>query len=139
MSLESTIEYVQTQMATLPAIKSAPVDPPESAFHYPFAVCYPPQGRVYGTTDWLKAIHTLFLEVHVERFALDLAVATALPILASVINLVTNDPTLGGNVSTIIFDAESPITYQFGEMVWNGVSTIGFRISLNVKIQGATL
>ena len=80
-----------------------------------------------------EGLHSLVVEIHVARKDLPRDVETALPFGELLAAAVFDDPTLGGTVDTV--RADEGITYTFGALAWGGQATIGWRITVPVKIQ----
>ena len=59
-------------------------------------------------------------------------VETALPFGELLAAAVFDDPTLGGTVDTV---RDEGITTSFGALAWGGQETVGWRLTIPVKIQ----
>ena len=135
MALRDAIIALQAHAATAGA-NEYPDDPVEANVAWPFSVCYPATGRITAESSGIdKALHTLWMDVHVNRQDLPTDVQTMLSFMEAFLPLLVDDPTLGGAVQTILMGEEAPITYQFGEMEYAGVKTVGFRFTITVKIR----
>lgn len=128
------MEAVQQIVGALPGIRQAPELPPEQANAYPFLVCYPADGRWEGgPAGAKKGLHTLVLELHVQRVDLPRAVGAALAYAEAIPNALLADPTLRGTVSTF-----GAIQYQFGPLRYGDKDTLGFRFRItDIKQQSA--
>jgi hypothetical protein len=136
MTLRDAITRIQTHAATAGAYE-APVDPPEGNAGFPFSVCYPGSGTIRTETQGARReLSSLVLDYHLNRQNLPTEVQTAEAFLEAFPDLLIDDPTLNGSVETIRFD--EGIAYQFGQMEYAGVETIGFRFSIPVKLRRAT-
>ena len=133
MTLRAAIEKLQTHAKTAGA-NDAPVDPTETAVAWPFSVCYPASGKIIAETAGAeKDLHTLFLDLHVNRQDLPTDVYTVLSFLESFKPLLIADPTLGDTVDTIQMGDDVPISYEFGEMSYGSTKTVGLRFTIIVK------
>lgn len=136
MTLEAAIRNLQTHSLSVTGIKAAPADPPDSLSVFPFALAYPEGGRILGgSAQFMRGIHIIIVEFHVNRTLLPAAIATAKGYIEEYAGILLGDPTLGGEVDTIILDREQNITYEFGVLEWAGVQTIGVRFHIPVKIE----
>lgn len=134
MTIQAAIAYIQGLAEGLTGIRQAPDFPPEQMNVFPFAVCYPSAGEFRaGPIGLMKGLHSLVVEIHVARKDLPRDVETALPFGELLAAAVFDDPTLGGTVDTV--RADEGITYTFGALAWGGQATIGWRITVPVKIQ----
>lgn len=133
MTLRAAITQLQTH-ALAAGASEAPIDPPEGNAGFPFSVCYPSTGtiRLEGANT-RRDLHSLFLDFHLSRQNLPTDVEAAEVFLEAFPDLLINDPTLGGAVDTIRFD--EGITYQFGNLSYGSLETIGFRFTIPVKIR----
>jgi len=137
MSLSGAIARLQVHSGALSGVKEAPAVPPESANQFPFAVAYPAEGHWQRITDTKKGLHTVLVEFHCDRSILPLAVAQATAFVEAYPNLILNDPTLNGQVDTILMDSGTPIKYEFGWLEWGSIRTVGVRFFVTIKIQDA--
>ena len=133
MTIQAAIAYIQGLAEGLTGIRQAPDFPPEQMNVFPFAVCYPSvgefragpiglmkgciawslrftwRGRIYRAT-WRRRCHS---ENCWPRPCL-----TILP---------------WAEPSTQC--ADEGITYTFGALAWGGQETVGWRLTIPVKIQ----
>ena len=130
-TLQSTITYIQTELAKVSSIRAAPQYPPEQLNVFPIAVCFPRSGRFEPrSSGWSQQFHDIVVQIHVARkdLARDVAAFSGIP--EAIAAALLADPTLGGNVSTF-----QKISYTFGELGWGGAQTIGFSFVIEgVKI-----
>lgn len=132
MTIYDAAKYVQSSIvASVSGIRSAPEDPPDDMSVYPFAVCFPSNGQLTGNEDNGKDFHTLILQVHGTRKDLPRDYAAVIGYIETVGHALRDDPTLGGNVETIVGEIE----YSFGQMEWAGVQTLGPQFQFEVKIR----
>jgi hypothetical protein len=130
---------VQKYMKTLKAIKDAPSEPPSKVSDFPFAITYPQSGDIeWGPGYGGKlGLHDLVVEVHVGLKDLPDAVATAIPFIDSVPNLLMSklmtDNKWNGHIDTF-----QGISYTFGPLGYGGLETIGPKFIIRqVKILGS--
>ncbi|MBT7070744.1 MAG: hypothetical protein HN975_07640 [Anaerolineae bacterium] len=127
MTLQAAVEQVQDLMGAVSGVKSAPDYPPENINEYPFVVAYMGGGEiVFDTPSAYKGLHTIIIELHIARKDLPNDIEIAAPYVDSIPAALMADATLAGTVN--LFDN---ITYEFTEMLWDAVETIGFRFSIN--------
>ena len=139
-TLQQAIDAIQDLMGALTGMRSAPDEPPEDMSVFPFCVAYASDGTWggFGGAGGKKGLHTIIVEVHIQRSDLPRDVAAAMAYSESVANALIGDPTLAGTVDTIVGD----ITYTFGGLGWAQApgslpNTIGWRFQLVVKQQSA--
>jgi len=134
VTIQTAIAHIQGLAEGLPGIRQAPDFPPEQMNVFPFAVCYPAAGEFQaGPMGLMKGLHNLVVEIHVARKDLPRDVETALPFGEALAAAVMDDPTLGGTVDTV--RADEGISYTFGALAWGGQETVGWRLTIPVKIQ----
>jgi hypothetical protein len=135
MSFTGAIQALQAHAMALSGMKAAPDYPPEAANVFPFSVAYPAKGRLVGEAGWTKALHTIFVEIHCNRSILPKAVEQATGYLTAYPARLLADPTLGGQVDTILMSDGQPVVYEFGRLEWGGVPTVGIRFQVTFKLQ----
>lgn len=139
MSLRGAINTVQRLALECAGVKSAPQDPKEALKFMPFAVSYLSNFTLQRMdASFKKDIHTIFAEVHISRALLDKAIDQGYDILEEFGLKLEQNPTLPSTdntdqVDTIIY----PIRGTFGRVNWAGDEHIGFRLEIDVKIQGS--
>jgi hypothetical protein len=128
---QDAIARVQAIALGLSGMKEAPDYPPESVNQFPFAVTYYRTGEITMEAGWMKAVYTLFCELHFARQVLPLAVAKAMPYHNTMLAALQADPTLNGTVSTVV----SPVLTTFGVLEYGGPENIhiGWRFTITVK------
>lgn len=134
MSLTGAITQLQAHALSLSGVKDAPTYPPESIDIFPFAVAYLAEGNWSRMTDFKKGIHTIFVEFHCNRGILPTAIQQATGFVDSFPNKILNEPTLCGEVDTILMDAGQPVKYQFGKLDWGNEEHVGVRFIIQFKI-----
>ena len=134
MSLEGAIDQLQAIARGLAGIKSAPDDPPEQASAFPFAVTYPSSGDWDGSSSGeilTRESHALTCEIHLGRSAsLPSAIAQAIPYHDLFLAAIRADSNLNDEVEVIETGG-----YTFGPMQWANIDTIGYRFTVNVRIE----
>ena len=132
-ALQLCVEAVVDKVSVVPGIKQAPDYPPEKLVAYPFIAVFSWGGNwEWGAMGSLRrGLHNIAVEVHINRKILPLDVEKAMIYSDSIPNAIFSDPTLGGTCSTF-----EGITYEFGDMGWANVDTLGFRFIINnIKIE----
>lgn len=134
MTLQSVINAIQDVCLTVSGIKGAPDYAPEQINVYPFVVTYPGEGSIqFGTTDEMKALHDVIVEVHVARKDLPMDMRAVAGFVDSIPAVLLADPTLAGTCSTF-----QSIRYRFGALGWGGQDTLGYRFTVvGVKVRTA--
>lgn len=136
MALRDVVTNLQSKAAALSGVKEAPIDPPESANQFPFAVTYVRSGEWHAeSAGFSHALVTLVTEIHIARQILPLDVKKALPYFETFLQSILNDLDLGNTVDTVPL-----IEFEFGGMSYGEqdgvpISTIGWRFTLSdVKV-----
>lgn len=134
MTLAGAITQLQVISLACSGMKAAPATLPDNMSAYPFTICYPGSGELNCEGyDATRAIHNLTLDFHAGPITMrGLSMNTGIPILEELHRRIALDPTLGGNVSTLVF----PIVYQASEFDWGQQKSVGFRLTIPVKIRG---
>ena len=110
-TLVEAVKYIQTQTITLTGVREAPDYPPGTLGSTPIFICVPSGGQYESLNRvTLKNRHEIALQLWVSRKDLPRDVEKLAPFIDTVSNMLWGDPTLGGNVMTIV----SPITYSVG-------------------------
>lgn len=130
MSLSGSITRLQALALLVSGIKAAPAKPPEGAGQFPFAVAYPRSGPVeFKSAGWAEMMHTVYVEFHVSRSILPLAVNQAIGFVEAYPTLLLADPTLNGNCASL-----NAVRYTFGRLEWGGLETLGVRFEVDLKV-----
>lgn len=116
---------------------SAPQFPPEGIAEFPFTAVYPRTGTILGeASEARRDLVDIYFEYHLARQNLPVDVETALNFFENFPNRLIADPTLGGTVSTIVMDRDTGgIRWEFGEMSYMSLKTIGYRFTITVKLR----
>jgi len=126
VALRDAIARLQSHAGALAGMKEAPIDPPESANQFPFAVSYM---RSFSwkieSAGFSHAFVMLITEIHVARNVLPLDVQLALPFFEPFLRKLLADQTLGGTVDNI-----GGATGGFGSMEYAGHPTLGYQFVL---------
>jgi hypothetical protein len=133
--LQDAIAQAQKYIRALDGIKSAPENPPDSVNVYPFVICFPGTGIVkFGPTGAREGLHSIVIEVHMNRANLPHAVEKVLPFGDSIPNLLM-DKLLNDNKWNYTVDTFRDVSYVFGPLGYGDTPTIGWRFTVNeVKI-----
>lgn len=135
MTLVAAIAALQVH-AKAAGAKDAPPLPAETAIGYPFSVCYPATGSISAETAGAqKDLMTVNLDLHVNRIDLPTDVQTILSFFTAFAPLLIADPTLGGAVDTIVMEQDDPIRWNFGQMQYAEIKTVGLRYAIKLKIR----
>jgi len=132
MALRDAIVSLQSKALSLPGIKEAPIDPPESANQFPFAISYVRAGTWHiESSGFSHAQVQLVTELHGARTLLPTDIQTMLPFFEQFLRKLLADQTLGGAVDNI-----GNVDFSFGVMeygVQGGVpiQTIGWQFVLS--------
>lgn len=119
----SAVKGLAAIVRAVSGVRAAPDYPPDQMSEYPFAVTMARAGRFdFGVAGESKGLHDLVVQLHIARKDLPVDVQAAMGYSDSVPLAIMGDVTLGGNVSTF-----QRISYEFGEMEYAGVQTVGFR------------
>lgn len=136
MTLATAITYIVAKMDEIPEVKVAPANPTEGSISYPYTMVYPANGRVVGQPTLIfKEIHFINIDFVINRSNLPNAYKQITPLLSAALTKFAADPTLGGNVTTIISDENQPITYTILYTELGGTPVIVLRIILPVKVR----
>ncbi len=134
MGIQTAVAYVQGLAQNLTGMREALAVPPEQINAFPAAMCYPATGEFRaGPLGMMRGLHSLVVEIHVARVDLPRDIALALPFGEMLAAAVLADPRLGGTVDTV--RADEGLSYTFGALAWGGQATVGWRITIPVKIQ----
>jgi len=132
-TLQDAIEAIQTHALALSGMKEAPSYAPEKLSDFPFAVSFPGRGSWGRVTDRKKGLHTIITEIHVARKDMARDLKLVMPYSELFPNAVLGDPTLGGDVDTVI-----EMRYTFSALNWDEeTQTVGWRFETDVKQQSA--
>ena len=129
VSLYNAAKAILDVALTLSGIRNAPDAIPEQAGVFPFVACFPHEGRWVKEFSKVGGLHTLILELHLERDPLPQAYELAMGYAETVPVALYADITLGGTVETI-----TQIRYEFGALGWGEAKTIGFCWFVEVKV-----
>lgn len=136
--LESAIDYLMgTLIAGISGIKQAPKKPVESSPDFPIALAIPIRGRmIQNTVGEYRQMAVIRLALHVTRTqGINSAVDQALPFLDSIGDVLmdSDNATLNGNVTTIVYDEAEPIIWEFAPSALADVETYAWFYDMTVK------
>jgi len=141
MSIAGAIKQIQvlvkaTETTTGYKIREAPDAPIQSGAQLPISVVYITSANG-GAEDatWNLVRYTLTVEVHFNATSLRNAYGQINEFAPALLRLLSGDPTLSGEVETIIY----PIDLTVGASSFDTVPTIGVSLSIPVKIISAHL
>ena len=129
-------------VSEITGIRSAPDSPPERASAFPFLICYIRSGsfqpdNAYTATDTaILGLHTFACALHVARRDLPRAYELSLPYAELIKNALFKQANLNWNGTIETYT--DPITFEFGNMEYGGVETLGYLFAIPVKIQNDT-
>lgn len=135
MSLQDAINEIRTKVLTVSDIQDVPEYAPEQLNAFPIVVVYPFEGEWKSNDSTFKtSLHTIIVELHVQRNDLPNAVQSAMAFSDSIpIALID-----GLGTYTYIRTWES-IRYRAGPMKWAEIDTWGFRWFIaDVKLQSTS-
>lgn len=123
MALRDAIADLQNKASSLPGMKEAPIDPPESVNQFPFAMSYVRGGTAHAeSAGFGHAQVQLVTEIHVARTNMATDTQTALPFFEQFMSKLLADQTLGGFVDNI-----GDVEFLFGTMAYAGQPTLGWQ------------
>jgi hypothetical protein len=131
MTIEAAIANLQAKALAVSGTKEAPDAPPESNLGFPFSMCFERDGRLeQRSAGFGDDLGTLWLEYHVARGILPVAITTAMAFRDAFLKKIIADPTLSGTVSTV-----TSVSWVFGAMKYADTETIGYRFMVGCKVQ----
>ncbi len=136
-TIQDVVAQVQIYMATLPDIRSAPANPPESVNAFPFVVTLPHAGNWESqSAAWKRGLHAIVIDVHVARKDAPRDYQKFVPFVELVPNLLFNKLFLdkwSGLIDTFRSIAYTTTTFDYA-----GTETVGLRFTVNdIKMQSA--
>lgn len=128
--LWKAVAQLQDWAGSMPGIKEAPDEPPETANQFPFAISYAREGE-FGlqSKGWGIGLHDLVTEIHFSRQSLPAAVKQAMPYLETWLDFFIADPKVGGFVDTV-----ETIEYEFGQLEYGNTQTLGWVFTTRAKL-----
>ena len=126
-TLQAVIDQIQDEIGALSGIRAAPHEPPESMSAYPFAVAFVKSGNwtLGKPAGCMTGLHDIVVELHIARKDLARDYAAAMAYAKSVPNAIGSAWLV--DVTMTSLDAIGSIAYEFGQMSWAGIDTIGWR------------
>jgi hypothetical protein len=116
-------------------IKSAPDYPVENAEPLPFVVSYPANGSFHATNATvLHNFPVLAVEFHFSRINLREMQKQINTVVYEFPRRLAGDPTLDGNVLTVVMSQDRPIEYTSGPFEWAGVTTHRLLFTVPIKL-----
>lgn len=133
-TLQDAIDEIQARLADVTGIRYAPEFAPDAVNAFPAAIAYPRSGAWNSNDATFKTgLHTIIVEVHVERHDLARAIEQAMQFSDSVPNAIMAGLTSGDYEAIQTYEE---VRYEAGPMKWNDVDTWGFRFFIDgVKMQ----
>jgi len=129
MAIPAVIANIQDKWLSITGIKDAPDEVLENYAVFPFVATYERSGEMLlQSAGWSTPYTEIWSELHVSRQILPKAVATALAYRDSFLEKIRDDPTLSNTCQTV-----TKVTWQFGNLLWAGKESIGYRFVLTVK------
>lgn len=127
-ALESAVEAVMAVVAQVDGVRSAPTEPPEQASVFPFVVGWPGEGTFSpGPMPSMTGLHTIVLELHVNRQSLSFDMARIKPLITA-IPLAIYAALLAGTLTSS--QTFASIRYNLAVMEYAGIKTLGYRFAL---------
>jgi len=132
VALRDAIARLQSHAISLSGVKEAPIDPPESANQFPFAISYVRSGSWHVESAGLShAFVVLVTEIHVARNILPLDIQAALPFFEPFLRKLLADQELNGTVNNIGNVDFSFGAMQYGEQGDIPITTIGWQFIIS--------
>lgn len=129
-TLQQVIDQIQDTVGAISGIVSAPHEPPDQVSQWPFVAAYVKSGTwILGKpAGQMTGLHNIVVELHIARKDLPRDVTKAMTYAKSVPNAIGKAWLVSVTLSAL--EAIGPIEYEFTEMEWGGVITLGFRWTL---------
>jgi hypothetical protein len=130
VALQTIVDNVQTIVASLSGIRSAPDDPIESPNAFPFGATFPGSGTWDGGSVGkilTRASHDISVIIVVARKDLPRDIQKSIGYADLFQAAIQADPTLSGAV-----DVVDLLNYTFGPIAWGGTECRGYTFSLTV-------
>lgn len=133
MSLQDAIDEIRTRVLTVSGIQDVPQYAPEQLNVFPIVVVYPFEGEWKANDNTFKTgLHTIVVELHVQRNDLPIAIQSAMAFSDSIPNAL-----ISGTYTSL--QTWNVIRYRAGPMKWGEIDTWGFRwFLIDVKTQSTT-
>lgn len=129
-SITTAVANIQTLVAALSGMRSAPAQPPDSAGAFPFGVSYIGAVEVNQASLTQRThIFTIITEIHVARKDLPRDVAKLDPYPTAFPDAIWDAPTLSGAVDTVL-----GVVGQLIPSSWGGVDTLCWQFNTRIKI-----
>jgi len=119
-------------LSAMTGVKQAPVNPPDQATAFPFAIAYVRSGSFQSTTlgNFLRETeYAIIGELHIAKTFQADTIKKAMPYLELFRTQLDLNPTLGGSVDEIV-----RVDFEFGGMEYGGIPTIGYRFILTTVL-----
>lgn len=131
-SLVDAITELQDTIGDLTGVAAAPASPVDApSGQWPISIAFPRAGTFEGGgAAQAVGYHTIVVQLHYSRQELKRAYATIAPYLETIAEAILDDPTIGGEVTTIM-----GLSYTFGGMTFAGIDTIGWQFDVSVKVR----
>ena len=128
------VTQLQRYAATLPGMRQAPAKIPETPGEFPFAVSILRRGdwRVAPAGVMASLPATFATQIHLARRDAPNDYATATPLGPLYAELLWQNPTLAGLVSTI-----NAVRGRFVFLEYGGTATVGWDFEIDAKVESA--
>ena len=128
-TIETIVADIQSTITAVSGIKKAPALPPEQIppDMFPFVIAFPDTGTISAHTNTDAVILcSVVVELHVSRKDLAFDTDKIYPYFEDIPEALYADTTFGGTADTF-----GNISWEFGELNWGEVPTIGIRFTIN--------
>ena len=139
-SLDEAIRRLQTiaKACTNTRIRNAPTYPIEQAGVLPMGIAHLVSGQgVFTSASTLHFFPTAQVDFIMSRENLEQAYKESDAIALEFMQRLHGDPTLGGNVETVIATRDQPVTFEVGPMQWNDVTMHVLSFTIPLKLMKA--
>jgi hypothetical protein len=129
---------IQDLVRAIPGItiKSAPDYPGENAEPLPFCVVYAANGAFHATNATvLHNFPVIAVEFHFSRLNLKQMQQQINTVVYEFPRRLAGDPTLDGNVITVLMTQENQVEYTSGPFEWAGVTTHRLLFPVPIKLR----
>lgn len=139
LKLEDATAAVARLVGQIPGLRGSPTEPPEKIAVFPFSIVYPLFGEwTVRSRDNKVGLHTLAIEIHTARKDLPRDIQAVAPfgeLVSAKLQHYDNTrlPDQNGNPTC---SAVLALRYIFGPLGYVTVPTIGYRMELDIKIEG---
>lgn len=135
-TIDNAIARLQdlVQECTGVAIKSAPDYPIENADPFPMSAAYLSSGRArFTNASTVHVFPVITLEIHFSRVNIKNTYQNINAIALELPRRLAKDPTLNGNVSTILATPENELVWEVAPFNWGSIQSEMLKFSIPFK------